>query len=47
MLLNEPTWVATSTYTDVIDGIATDPVSPAYIIPGDGLWKPESLLRSV
>jgi hypothetical protein len=41
MLLNEPTWVATYTYKDVIEGITTDPVPPAHIIPVDGLWKPE------
>jgi len=33
MLLNKPTWVATYTYKDVIDGITTDPIPPAHIIP--------------
>ena len=41
MLLNELTWPTTSTYKDVIDGITTDPVPPAHIIPVDGLWKPK------
>jgi hypothetical protein len=43
MLLNEPTWVAASTYKNIIVGIATDTVPPAHIIPGDGLWNPETL----
>jgi hypothetical protein len=47
MLLNELTWVATSTYKDVIDGITTDPVPPAHIIPGDGLWEPQSLCDQI
>ena len=47
MLLNEPTGVATHTYENVIEGIATDPVPPAHIIPTDGLWKPESQWPSV
>ena len=37
MLLNQLTWVTTSTYKDVIDRITTDPVPPAYIGPGNGL----------
>jgi hypothetical protein len=37
MLLNELTWHTTSSYNDVIDGIPTDPVPPARIIPGDCL----------
>jgi len=37
MLLNKSTWVATYTYKDVIDGITTDPVPPAHVIPVDGL----------
>ena len=47
MLLNELTWPTTCTYLDVIDGITTDPVPPAYIIPGDGLSKPENPSVSV
>jgi hypothetical protein len=37
MLLHLLTWSTTSTYKDVIDGITTDPVPPAHIIPRDGL----------
>ena len=39
MSLNELTWLATYTYNGVIGGITTDPVLPAHIITGDGLWK--------
>lgn len=41
MLLNELTWHTTPTDKDVLDGITTDPVPPAQIIPGDGLWNPK------
>jgi hypothetical protein len=47
MLLNEPTWVATSTYKDIIDGIASDTVPPAHIILGDGLREPRDSMTKV
>jgi hypothetical protein len=47
VFLNKLTWVATSTYKDVIDGITTDSVSPAYIGPGNGLRKPKSMTECI
>jgi hypothetical protein len=43
VFLNKLTWMATSTYKDIIDGITTDSVPPAYIGPGNGLRKPKSM----
>jgi hypothetical protein len=39
VFLNKPAWDAKSTRKDVMESITTNPITPAHIMAGDGLWK--------
>jgi len=39
VVLNELTWYTESACEDVLEFITADPITPADIIAGDGLWE--------